>query len=206
MTTKLVDSARARWLAGLLATVLILGAVSSSALAGPQNNKKSKVKTNDQTDPNAPPMPPGSDADQIDRAIGEMLAAFELGDVELMHKYYADNVTFVSGAYEPPIVGWQNYVPLFQRQRSAFQAIQLVRRNTIVFPHGDVAWAMYQWEFDSLLNGQPYSMRGQTTLVFNKVGANWLIVHNHTSELSATPGPAQPPAAQPTAQPAPAKP
>ncbi len=196
MKTKLVNLACARWLTGVLAAVLIL-AVSSSALAGPQTNKKSKVKTNDQTDPNAPPMPPGSDADQIDRAIGEMLAGFELGNVEMMHKYYSDNVTFVSGAYEPPIVGWQNYVPLYQRQRAAFQSMQLVRRNTIIFPHGDVAWAMYQWEFDSLMNGQPYSMRGQTTLVFNKIGVNWLIVHNHTSELSASPAPAQPPAAQP---------
>ena len=196
MKTKLVNFACARWLTGMLAAVLIL-AVSSSALAGPQTNKKSKVKTNDQTDPNAPPMPPGSDADQIDRAIGEMLAGFELGNVEMMHKYYSDNVTFVSGAYEPPIVGWQNYVPLYQRQRAAFQSMQLVRRNTIIFPHGDVAWAMYQWEFDSLMSGQPYSMRGQTTLVFNKIGGNWLIVHNHTSEIAATPGPAQPPAAQP---------
>jgi ketosteroid isomerase-like protein len=196
MKTKLVNFACARWLIGMLAAVLIL-AVSSSALAGPQNNKKSKIKTNDQTDPNAPPMPVGSDADQIDHDISEMLAAFEVGNVDMMHKYYADNVTFVSGAYEPPIAGWQNYVPLYQRQRAAFQAVQLLRRNTIIFPHGDVAWAMYQWEFDSLLNGQPYSMHGQTTLIFNKVGGNWLIVHNHTSEVAAASGPAQPAPAKP---------
>ena len=61
---------------------------------------------------------------QIDHDIGEMLAGFQLGNVDTMHKYYADNVTFVSGAYEPPIVGWQNYVPLFQRWLAAFQAIQ----------------------------------------------------------------------------------
>jgi ketosteroid isomerase-like protein len=201
MKTKLVNRACVHLLIGLLAAVLIIVAGSSSALAGPQTNKKSKVKTNDQTDPNAPPIT-GSDADQIDHAISEMLAGFELGDVEMMHKHYSDNVTFVSGAYEPPIVGWQNYVPLFQRQRAAFQSMQLVRRNTIIFPHGDVAWAMYQWEFASLLNGQPYSMRGQTTLVFNKVGANWLIVHNHTSEIAATSAPPQ----QPAPQPAPAKP
>ncbi len=203
MEKKLLDFPCARWLIGMLAAVLIL-AVSSSALAGPQTNKKTKIKTNDQTDPNAPPMPVGSDADQIDHDIGEMLAAYQVGNVDMMHKYYADNVTFVSGAYEPPIVGWQNYVPLYQRQRAAFQGVQLVRRNTIIFPHGDVAWAMYQWEFDSLLNGQPYSMRGQTTLIFNKVGANWLIVHNHTSEIVPTSGPA--PAQQPAAQAAPAKP
>jgi ketosteroid isomerase-like protein len=201
MEKKLPGFACARWMIGMLAAVLIL-AVSSSALAGPQTNKKTKIKTNDQTDPNAPPMPVGSDADQIDHDIGEMLAAYQVGNVDMMHKYYGDNVTFVSGAYEPPIVGWQNYVPLYQRQRAAFQGVQLVRRNTIIFPHGDVAWAMYQWEFDSLLNGQPYSMRGQTTLIFNKVGANWLIVHNHTSEIVPTSAPAQ----QPAAQAAPAKP
>jgi hypothetical protein len=42
---------------------------------------------------------------------------------------------------------------------------------------------MYQWELLSTFNGQPYSAQGQTTLIFNKVGANWLIVHNHTSQV-----------------------
>jgi ketosteroid isomerase-like protein len=190
MKTNLVKSARVRWLIGLLA-ILLAVAASTDPAAGQQKNKKSKIKYNDQTDPNAPPMPVGSDADQIDHSIGDMLGAFQIGNAELMHKYYADNVTFVSGAYEPPIVGWQNYVPLYERQRAAFQGMQLIRRNTIIFPHGDVAWAMYQWEFDSMLNGQPYSMHGQTTLVLNKVGGNWLIVHNHTSEVAATPAPAQ---------------
>jgi ketosteroid isomerase-like protein len=203
MKTKLGKPSRARQLIGVLAALLLLAALAHPA-AG-QKNKNSKIKYNDQTDPNAPPMPVGPDSDQIDRNIGQMLAAFQIGDVELMHKFYADNVTFVSGAYEPPIVGWQNYVPLYQRQRAAFQGMQVIRRNTIVFPHGDVAWAMYQWEFDSMLNGQPYTMRGQTTLIFNKVGGNWLIVHNHTSELSSTSGPAQPVAAAPQT-PAAAKP
>jgi ketosteroid isomerase-like protein len=205
MKTKLVKFSCARWLIGILAAVLVLAA-SSNLSAGPQNNKKSKVKTNDQTDPNAPPMPLGSDADQIDRAIGEMLAAFELGKTEMMHKYYSDNVTFVSGAYEPPITGWQNYVPLYERQRAPFQGIQVIRRNTIVFPHGDVAWAMYQWEFDAMLNQQPYTARGQTTLIFNKVGGNWLIVHNHTSEIAAPPAPALQAAPAKPQTPAPAKP
>jgi ketosteroid isomerase-like protein len=203
MKTNLGKSSRARRLIGILAALLLLAA-SAHPAAG-QKKQNSKIKYNDQTDPNAPPMPAGPDSDQIDRNIGQMLAAFQVGDVELMHKFYSDNVTFVSGAYEPPIVGWQNYVPLYQRQRAAFQGMQVLRRNTIVFPHGDVAWAMYQWEFDSMLNGQPYTMRGQTTLIFNKVGGNWLIVHNHTSEIPSASGPAQP-AAPATQTPAPAKP
>jgi ketosteroid isomerase-like protein len=192
MKTWLGISTSARRSIGVLAAVLVFALSCNVAAA----QKKTKTNTPPLNNDEAPALPPGSDADQIDRDIGEMLAGFQLGNIEMMHKYYADNVTFVSGAFEPPVVGWQNYVPLFQRQIGAFQGIQLVRRNTIIFPHGDVAWAMYQWEFSSMYNGQPYSLRGQTTLIFNKIGGNWLIVHNHTSEVPSGSGQAQQPAAK----------
>ena len=173
-----------------LGLVLVLGCQPAAA----QKNKRGKTTTttaNNTANLNenavAPPIPK-SDADQIDYDIGQMLAAFQLGNVEGMHKYYSDNVTFVSGDFSPPVVGWQNYVPLYQRQLSAFQGIQLIRRNTIIFPHGDVAWAMYQWEFIAGYNNKPYSMRGQTTLIFNKVDGNWMIVHNHTSAVDSSSG------------------
>lgn len=196
------NSARLRGLIGILSATVVL--VFSCSIATAQKNKKGVTNTTPLNNDEAPPLPLGSDAEQIDHNIGEMLAGFELGNVEMMHKYYADNVTFVSGDFAPPIVGWQNYVPLYQRQATSFSGIQLVRRNTIIFPHGDVAWAMYQWEFSAYYNGQPYSARGQTTLIFNKIGGNWLIVHNHTSEVPSTPAQSQPPAST-QQQPAPAK-
>jgi ketosteroid isomerase-like protein len=158
--------------------VLLVFAMGAGA-ADKQKNKKNATTTSDQ--PVA--VPPAPDTDQIEHDIGEMLGAFQLGDIETMHKHYADNVTFVSGEYEPPIVGWQNYATLYERQRAAFQGMQLVRRNTLIITHSDVAWAMYQWEFDSSVNGKPYTLRGQTTLVLNKLNGNWLIVHNHTSGI-----------------------
>jgi ketosteroid isomerase-like protein len=201
MKTNLVKSAWIRRLIGILAAIVVLS-VSGSLAAAQKSKKGSSLPplNNDE----APPLPPGSDADQIDHSIGEMLAGFQLGNVEMMHKYYADNVTFVSGDFAPPIVGWQNYVPLYQRQATSFSGIQLVRRNTVIFPHGDVAWAMYQWEFSAYYNGRPYNARGQTTLIFNKIGGNWLIVHNHTSEVPSAPAPVQP-SASAQQQPAPAK-
>lgn len=178
-----------------IAAVLIFS-VSLGAWAG--QKKKNKSEKSGATEQPLPTLPlPVSD--QIDRDIGEMLGAFQIGDIETMHKHYADNATFVSGEYEPPIVGWQKYVPLYQRQAAAFQGMQLIRRNTYIFTHGDVAWASYQWEFDSTLNGQPYQARGQTTLVLNKVGDNWLIVHNHTSQICPVCAPAGA-AARPTGQ------
>lgn len=173
----------------MLCTVLFLAWPFSAAAQ--KQNKGKQPDTTDQAQ-NYAPLIPVPVSEELDHDIGEMLGAFQVGDVEAMHKYYADNATWVSGVYAPPIVGWSNYVPLYQRGRAQFQGEQLIRRNTFIFHNGDVAWASYQWEFLSQVNGQPYSAEGQTTLVFEKVGSNWLIVHNHTSEIC--------PAGTPTSQ------
>lgn len=186
--------------AGILTALLAL-ALASTACAKQKNKKK---KGSDQSSrANPVPMPALPDSQQINTEIGQMLGAFELGDVDTMHKYYADNATFVSGVWEPPVVGWANYVPLYKREWSAYQAIQLIRKNTYIFTRGDVAWASYQWEFDAMSNGEPFQARGQTTLVFSKVGDQWLIVHNHTSEICqqcpVAPSSSRMPAAKPPA-------
>jgi ketosteroid isomerase-like protein len=173
------------------AAVLVILVASSGTWAQKTKNKKPD---------NTSPMPtiPLPVTEQIDHDIGEMLGAFQAGNVEAMHKYYSDNATFVSGTYGPPIIGWQNYLAGYQQQRKAFPAIQLIRRGTNIFVYGNTAVASYQWEFSSVWNGKPYALRGQTTLVLNKAGDDWVIVHNHTSQLcdlSATPQP------QPTTQP-----
>ena len=196
-----------RWVAWC-ATAALLFALSYDTQAGQKKKKSKDADKNASTQPALPAMPM-PESDKIDNDIGEMLAAFQLGKIEMMHKYYSDNVTFVSGEYAPPVIGWQNYVPIYERQWSAFQGIQLNRRNTLVFIHGDTAWASYQWEFDAMLKGEPYSMRGQTTLIFNKVNDNWLIVHNHTSQVytppayAQAPAPAPQPSTMPTASPKP---
>ena len=163
----------------LIAAALML----SSAVSSPADQKNQKNKKAPAPDAATAALAP-SIPTQIDQAIGEMLGAFQLGDVETMHKYYADNATFVSGSYAPPVVGWQNYVPVYLAGMAGFQGIQLIRRNTYVYNTDDVAWAMYQWEFLSTYNGKPFSAEGQTTLIFDKVGDKWLIVHNHTSQVS----------------------
>lgn len=193
------------WIRRAAALIAIIALTSGAAWA----QKKPKNKAADQSPMPAVAMPP---SDEIDRTIGEMLGAFQVRNVEMMHKYYSDNCVFVSGAFAPPILGWQNYVVDYQRSLAAFQGMQLIRRNTDVFVHGDIAWASYQWEFLSNFQNKPYSAHGQTTLVLQKIGDHWLIVHNHTSQicdqLSEQPQqPAQPAAQNPAATtPAAAKP
>ena len=147
--------------------VAILIAMFMLASGAAWAQKKPKNKAADQSPMPKVPMPV---SDEIDKDISEMLAAFQLGKVDMMHKYYSDNAVFVSGAYAPPIVGWANYVEDYQRSLAAFQGMQLIRRNTDVFVHGDIAWASYQWEFLSSYQGKPYSAHGQTTLILQSGG------------------------------------
>lgn len=186
-----------------LAILVLFTAVGARA----QKNKKNQTPA---PQPDAPaqtmPMSPG---DELDHDIGEMLGALQIGNLEIMHKYYADNATFVSSSYAPPIVGWKAWSEGYERQKAAFRGMQVVRRNTLIFPHGDTAWATYQWEFSGTQsNGTSYFARGQTTLVFNRVGSNWMIVHNHTSvDCSSLAGDAAAqPAAPASAAPAPTAP
>ena len=192
-----------------LITLAICVAVSFSIVspAAAQKEKKKKKDANASDDAHIKlPMP---DEQQIDYSISETLGAWQLGDIERLHKAYADDAVFVSGVWAPPIFGWANYLPQYQQQHARTQQVRLDRLNTFIKVSGTAAWACYQWEFSGSVDGQPMTTRGQTTLVFEKRNDRWLIVHNHTSVALPTPGsPAQPtvPAGSPVQQGTPTQP
>lgn len=145
------------------------------------------------------------DEQAIDYAISEMLGAWQLGDVERMHKDYADDVSIVNGVWAPPVFTWANYVPLYQAQRARMQQVRMDRSNTYIKLNGNFAWACYQWDFSGTVDGQPSAARGQTTLIFEKRNGHWLIVHNHTS-VAPTVQPTGPANTPQVTQPQPDKP
>jgi ketosteroid isomerase-like protein len=167
----------------------------SLTLASTACAQKKKKKDDNSTPPPAAAQPP--DDQKIDVAIGEMLGAWQLGDIEKLHAHYADDVDVVNGMWAAPVVGWPNYLTSYQSQRARSQQVRLDRSNTLIriTPDGNTAWACYQWEFTAVVDGTPVSAFGHTTLVFEKRNGAWLIVHNHTSLVQASqPGP---PAATP---------
>lgn len=170
-----------RWLVAGLALLLVALPASSA--------QKKKGKNKEANPPSEVRLPENQ---LIDQAISEMLGAWQVGDTNMLHNYYADDVTVVSGAFEPPLIGWPAYLAAYQSQRSRLGSLRLDRRNTFIFVRGNIAWASYQWEFDAVVDNRPTSARGQTTLVFERRGNRWLIVHNHTSEICEAP-PATPP-------------
>jgi ketosteroid isomerase-like protein len=144
-----------------------------------QKDKKKKKDAAAAAD--SKPIIPMSDEQQIDYMISTLLGAWQVNDVERMHQCYADDATFVSGTWAPPVVGWANYKPLYQQQRARTQQVRLERTNTLIKVSGAVAWASYQWDFSGTVDGQLMNSQGQTTLIMEKRNDHWAIVHNHTS-------------------------
>ncbi|HLJ24141.1 MAG TPA: nuclear transport factor 2 family protein [Candidatus Acidoferrales bacterium] len=189
MRKVVTNSARGQRLWLLLALALLVAAVPANA------QKKDKNK-------NAPPPSDAGadikaamntpDTQVIDQEIGEALGYWQIGDAESLHKYYADDVVVVSGAWEPPVIGWDNYLKSYQAQRAQVSGARMDRSNTLIKVSGNSAWATYQFLYVAQTQGNVVQFRGHTTLVLMKqANSKWLITLNHSSIVdSSVPEPA----------------
>jgi uncharacterized protein (TIGR02246 family) len=161
--------------------MMLMFALAPGARA--QNDKKKKKnQPPEKVDNNsANPLVPLTDEQQIDYMLSEYLGAWQLGDTERLHKFYSEDVSVVNGGWTAPVVGWTNFLALYQQQRSHLQQTRMDRMNTYIKVNGTTAWACYQWEFQAVVDGTPTGARGQTTLVLVKKDKSWLIAHDHTS-------------------------
>jgi ketosteroid isomerase-like protein len=198
LTTSFVNRTIQKVFPLLVAAALSLTCVSKTAA---QKKKK-----------NEPPPPvdssntivPLGDEQQIDYMLSEMLGAWQLGDIEKLHKDYADDVSLVNGSWAPPVLGWANYLAVYQQQRARMQQVRMDRTNTYIKVNGTTGWACYQWDFAAVVDGQPTESQGQTTVVVEKRNNHWVIVHNHTALAPKVQqnAPAKTAPAQPSAKPA----
>lgn len=176
---------------------MFLALVLAVTPAAAQKNKSKKTTTSDsdaQSDLRSA-MPALPDSQAVDQAVGEMLGYWQIGDIESLHKYYADDVVMVSGAWEPPIIGWDNFVKAYQAQRANVTGGRIERSNTYLKVNGNSAWATYQFLYLAVANeGKMVQFRGHTTLVLNKVGDRWVIVLDHSSIVDSTTSSPAPPA------------
>jgi ketosteroid isomerase-like protein len=178
-----------------LAFLIIAGLLCGGmAEAQKQKKKKGKAAAEESSDTAAGSLP---DDRAIDLAISEMLGAWQIGDLERLHKHYAEDVVVVSGAWEPPVRGWENYAKAYQRQRERTQGVVVERTNTYIKVAGNVGWGSYQWDFRAMVDGTQGTWRGHTTLILEKQKERWMIVHNHTSLVLTPPETPQKPAGSP---------
>lgn len=168
-----------------LVFALLLAAPAAQAQKKKKNEPPPKVDNNSTN-----PVIPLTDEQQIDYMLSEYLGAWQLGDTERLHKFYAEDVSVVNGGWAAPIQGWTNFLAQYQQQRSHMQQVRMDRMNTYIKVSGTTAWACYQWEFEAVVDGTPTGARGQTTLVLVKKDKSWLIAHDHTSVVQTSKQPA----------------
>jgi ketosteroid isomerase-like protein len=176
--------------------LLTLVVMAIAIPAGAQKNKnKKKGASNADAQATADALIPVPDSEAVDRAIGEMMGYWQIGDVDSMHKYFADDVVVVSGAWEPPVIGWDNYVKAYEAQRANVEGAHMDRTNTLIKVYGNFAWATYQFVYVAMADNKVVQFRGHTTLVLNKRADRWVITLNHSSVVDSTaPAPAATPA------------
>jgi len=160
---------------------LLVAALSLTGVSPAAAQKEKKKKTEPPSTDSSKMLIPLTDEQQIDYTLSEMLGAWQLGDIEKLHKDYADDVAIVNGSWAPPILGWTNYLAVYQQQRSRIQQVRMDRINTYIKVSGTVGWACYQWDFAAVVDGQKTESQGQATVVLEKRNNNWVIVLNHTS-------------------------
>src|ERR1700720_853132 len=178
-----------------MAILALAAMLCGAGLAYGQNQKenKNKKKTSG-AGASDPLMLPDNRA--IDQLVSQMLGAWQAGDAEAMKKFYAADMTAISGAWEPPLFGWANYARAYQAQFERTSGCRLERTNSYTNVMGDAAWVTYQWQFLGNVDGKLPQAFAHKTLVLQTRPGTWLIVLNHTSAIrrdepsAVTPGPA----------------
>jgi ketosteroid isomerase-like protein len=174
------------WL--ILAFSLI--AIALPASAQKKDKNKNPAPPPDITDEMKQAMR-GPDSQVIDQTIGEALGYWQIGDTDSLHKYYADDVVLVSGAWEPPVIGWDNFLKSYQAQRAQISGARMDRINTLIKVNGNSAWATYQFTYAAQMNGTVVQFHGHTTLCLSKQADRWIITLDHSSIVdSSAPVPA----------------
>lgn len=139
-----------------------------------------------------------SEEEKIEAVVAAVIQAYRSGNYAAMGRYYAPEVTVVPSDYSPPIVGWANVEARYRRAYAKLTGAEMTRENTRIVREGKLAWVVYQWRFAGVMGTATVGTQGHTTLILQKRGRHWVIVHNHTSAVLPLPAPQPTPAPPPS--------
>ena len=171
-----------------IALLVAVAILCSAGFAHGQNKKGKKGKEQGDDVSGTSLMPENAG---IDMLVTQMLGAWQAGDTDAMRKFYADDVVVISGGWEPPLIGWENYARAYQTQLARSSGSRLERTNSYIKVMGDAAWVTYQWQYVGIVDGRAAQAYGHTSLVLQKRAGVWLIVLNHTSAIPTDQPPAE---------------
>jgi ketosteroid isomerase-like protein len=144
-----------------------------------------------------PTMAGYSDEDVIRAIVLQKATAHEKGDLATIEKLWAhdDSVTVAeSGSFN---YGWTEFRDNHLRPEiEGMKNVKLPIEAIKIHVKGDLAWVTYSYKMTAEFNGRAIDGAGAATMVLEKRGKDWLIIHEHIS-MKRRPPSANPPAAKP---------
>src|SRR6266702_3239384 len=138
----------------------------------------------------AKPAPSGDQAKkkEINKTFDDYVTGWRTGNVELLAKIYANDAK-VSAYWPDPsrpgiLVGWpkisKNLKDIFERLHEISPyGMDLIFNDRIIDLYGDTAVLSTSWVWEH--PADPAFGTGRGTFIFQRRGAKWVIVHEHSS-------------------------
>ncbi len=177
----------------LIAALLIL-------MAGMAAAQTSTKKTSRKTAPKAPVVAPTADERaEIGKRLQDVMDSWSAGDVEKMAPYFAkDSDLIFFDLVGVEYKGWDEYAAGLEKYFAAYDTVNFrLNGDATVHQKGEAAYATATW--DALVTLKDQSKQHFTarwTLILEKRGDQWLVVHMHASAPLAAPAASPKPSQQ----------
>jgi|SRR5947209_9236667 len=125
-----------------------------------------------------------SDDAEFKRMLDEFYAAWSTLNAENAARFYARDADLVFFDIAPlQYHGWAEYANGFKQVAQSFSSIKLTSNNDAkVTRRGNVAWTTATFHVTGAQkNGQAIDLTCRHTLIWERRGGRWLIVHEHVS-------------------------
>ncbi len=129
-------------------------------------------------------MPPDGQG-QI-QAIEDLLETFEdavsRADLETLSARFCDEATAIFSGKPEPVRGRRAVLRVWKRHVEQWSDVRILRRDTTIRIHGDVAWGCFLWDGEGSAGGKRYRLEGERmSVVLLRNGGRWQIAHAHAS-------------------------
>ena len=114
----------------------------------------------------------------------QQLTAWEKLDPAQAAKFYDQDAGDVFFDLAPmKYDGWKDYDAGVKKTLAPFSSVKFILGDDVkVHRHGALTWATATWTADAVTKaGEKQSLAGRWTLVWEKRGSRWLVVHEHFS-------------------------
>lgn len=122
---------------------------------------------------------PSSDAEAVKKTLAAMWEAIEEGDLQKYASYlHADFTAF--GESDPYLlIGKEKEVRSIGSYLKRASNVHTEMHQPIVRVSGNVAWIVYYWTDEGIIDGKRSTSRGKSTRIFLKENGRWLCAHGH---------------------------